>query len=143
MRKDGSQFWAHVVIDPIRGDDGEIIGFAKITRDVTERMQAQRTLEQARQALFQSQKLDAIGQLTGGVAHDFNNLLMAVMGSLELLRKRLPPDPKAQLLLDNAVQGAQRGAALTQRMLSFARKQDLKVEAVDLARLVADISGLI
>ena len=133
MRKDGSQFWAHVVIDPIRGDDGEIIGFAKITRDVTERMQAQRTLEQARQALFQSQKLDAIGQLTGGVAHDFNNLLMAVMGSLELLRKRLPPDPKAQLLLDNAVQGAQRGAALTQRMLSFARKQDLKVEAVDLA----------
>ena len=143
LRKDGSRFWAHVIIDPIRGDAGEIIGFAKITRDITERLHTQRTLEQARQALVQSQKLDAIGQLTGGVAHDFNNLLMAVMGSLELLRKRLPPDPKAQVLLANAMQGAQRGAALTQRMLAFARKQELKVEAVDVAALVAGISGLI
>jgi PAS domain S-box-containing protein len=143
IRKDGSRFWAHVVIDPIRGDDGEIIGFAKITRDITERMEAQRYLDQARQALFQSQKLDAIGQLTGGVAHDFNNLLMAVMGSLELLRKRLPPDPKANALLDNAMMGAQRGAALTQRMLAFARKQDLKVEGVDLHGLLDEMRGLL
>lgn len=143
LRKDGSRFWAHVIIDPIRNDAGEIIGFAKVTRDITERMQAQRELELARQALFQSQKLDAIGQLTGGVAHDFNNLLMAVLGSLELLRKRLPADPKAQVLLENAVQGAQRGAALTQRMLAFARKQDLKVEAVDIAELTSDMAGLI
>ncbi len=84
------RFWAHVVIDAIRDDDGELIGFAKITRDITERREAQRALEQAREALFQSQKMEAIGQLTGGVAHDFNNLLMAVLGSLELLRKRLP-----------------------------------------------------
>ncbi len=113
VRKDGVPFWAHVVIDPIRDDAGAIIGFAKITRDITERRKAQSELDETRQALFQSQKLDAIGQLTGGVAHDFNNLLMAVLGSLELLRKRLPPDPKAERLLENAVQGAQRGAALT------------------------------
>jgi len=143
VRKDGSRFWAHVVIDPIRSPAGRIIGFAKVTRDVTERHRAQEVLDQARQALFQSQKLDAIGQLTGGVAHDFNNLLMAVLGSLELLRKRLPSDPKSQLLLENAVQGAQRGAVLTQRMLAFARKQELKTEGVDLVSLVAGMSGLI
>ena len=89
MRKDGTRFWAHVVIDPIRDADGELLGFAKITRDLTERREAQQALEQAREALFQSQKMEAIGQLTGGIAHDFNNLLMAVLGSLELLRKRL------------------------------------------------------
>jgi PAS domain S-box-containing protein len=143
VRKDGTRFWAHVVIDPIRDDGGDIIGFAKITRDITERREAQRELDQTRQALFQSQKLDALGQLTGGVAHDFNNLLMAVLGSLELLRKRLPPDPQAERLLENAVQGAQRGAALTQRMLAFARKQDLTLQGVDVAALVRGMAGLL
>ena len=143
VRKDGGRFWAHVIIDAIRGDFGEVIGFAKITRDITERREALQTLETARQALFQAQKLDAIGQLTGGIAHDFNNLLMAVMGSLELLRKRLPPDPKAAVLLENAMQGAQRGATLTQRMLAFARKQDLRLEGVDIAALVQGMTGLI
>ncbi|MFC7399861.1 PAS domain S-box protein [Chelatococcus sp. GCM10030263] len=136
VRKDGSRFWAHVIIDAIRDDSGEVIGFAKVTRDITERMQAQRALDAAREALFQSQKMDAIGQLTGGIAHDFNNLLMAVLGSLELVRKRLPYDPRITPLLDNAMQGAQRGATLTQRMLAFARRQELKLEAVDLASLV-------
>jgi PAS domain S-box-containing protein len=143
VRKDGTRFWAHVVIDPIRNDAGELIGFAKITRDITERREAQRALDQAREALFQSQKLDAIGQLTGGIAHDFNNLLMAVLGSLELVRKRLPHDPKITPLLDNAVQGAERGAALTQRMLAFARKQELATEAVDLPILVRGMTGLL
>jgi PAS domain S-box-containing protein len=143
VRKDGTRFWAHVIIDPIRGEAGQIIGFAKITRDITERLRTQRSLEQARQALFQTQKLEAIGQLSGGIAHDFNNLLMAVLGSLELLRKRLPPDPKAAALLDNAVLGAQRGAALTQRMLAFARKQELKVEGVDITGLVEGMRGLL
>ena len=150
LRKDGSRFWAHVIIDAIRAPGGELLGFAKITRDLTERKAAeealrrsQDALEVTRQALFQSQKLDAIGQLTGGVAHDFNNLLMAVLGSLELLRKRLPDDPRARALLDNAVQGAERGAALTQRMLAFARKQDLRVESVDLLELVRSMSGLL
>jgi PAS domain S-box-containing protein len=141
--KDGSKFWASVVIDPIRGSDGVILGFAKITRDITERKQAERELEQAREALFQSQKMDAVGQLTGGVAHDFNNLLSAVLGSLELLRKRLPDDPKMLRLLDNAVNGAQRGALLTQRMLAFARRQDLNRVAVDVATLVRDMTDLL
>lgn len=135
LRKDGSRFWAHVVIDAIRDEQGQLVGFAKITRDVTERMETQRALDQAREALFQAQKMEAIGQLTGGVAHDFNNLLMAIMGSLELVRKRLPYDPRITPLLDNAMQGAERGAILTQRMLAFARKQALKMEAVDVASL--------
>ena len=144
VRKDGSRFWAHVVIDPIRDETGgEVIGFAKITRDITERMEAQQSLDKTRAALMQSQKLDAIGQLTGGVAHDFNNLLMAVLGSLELLRKRLPNDPRALALLENAVLGAERGATLTQRMLAFARKQDLRLEGVDVAALVQGITGLL
>jgi PAS domain S-box-containing protein len=122
VRKDGTRFWAYVVIDAVRHpSSGEIVGFAKITRDLTERKEAQQKLEETRKALLQSQKLEAIGQLTGGIAHDFNNLLMAVIGSLELMRKRLPDDPKLRTLLDNAVQGAQRGATLTKRMLAFAR----------------------
>ncbi|WP_298957130.1 MHYT domain-containing protein [uncultured Methylobacterium sp.] len=143
VRRDGSRFWASVVIDPVRDETGRVIGYAKVTRDITERKQAQETLEQTRTALFQAQKMEAVGQLTGGVAHDFNNLLMAVLGSLELLRRRLPDDPKLVRLLDNAVQGAQRGAALTQRMLAFARRQDLKPEPVALPDLVHGMSDLL
>ncbi|KQR61723.1 histidine kinase [Brevundimonas sp. Leaf168] len=143
LRSDGTRFWAHVVIDPITADDGEIIGFAKITRDITERANAQRELETAREALYQSQKMEAIGQLTGGVAHDFNNLLAAILGSLDLLRKRLPHDPRTTPLLENAIQGAERGAILTQRMLAFARKQELKLEAVDIPHLVRGMSEFI
>jgi PAS domain S-box-containing protein len=143
VRKDGTRFWANVVIDSIRDETGTVIGFAKITRDVTERMQAQRALEEAREALFQSQKMESIGQLTGGIAHDFNNLLTAVLGSLELLRKRVPEDPKITRLLDNAMQGAQRGAALTQRMLAFARRQSLTPEPVDIPALVRGMADLL
>ena len=143
VRKNGDRFWASVVIDPIRGEDGVLLGFAKITRDLTEREQTQRELDRAREALFQSQKMDAIGQLTGGVAHDFNNLLMATLSSLELLRKRLPNDPQALRLLNNAVQGAQRGATLTQRMLAFARRQDLKPVRIELPMLVHGMTDLI
>jgi PAS domain S-box-containing protein len=142
VRKDGTEFWAHVVIDPIY-NDGALAGFAKITRDVTERRRAEEALAEARAKLLQSQKMEAVGQLTGGIAHDFNNLLTAVLGSLELLGKRLPDDPKLRRLLDNAVQGAQRGASLTQRMLAFARRQDLKVEAVDVSDLVRGMSDLL
>lgn len=143
VRKDGERFRASVVIDAIRDDAGRPIGFAKITRDITEREQTQRELEVAREALFQSQKMDAIGQLTGGVAHDFNNLLMAVLSSLDLLGRRLPDDPLAKRLLNNAVEGAQRGATLTQRMLAFARRQDLKVGRVDLSQLLAGMNDLV
>jgi PAS domain S-box-containing protein len=143
VRKDGTHFQASVVIDAIHDDGGNLVGFAKITRDVTEREEAQRELERAREALFQSQKMDAIGQLTGGVAHDFNNLLTAIMSSLELLRRRLPPDPGADRLIDNAMEGARRGATLTQRMLAFARRQELNPERVDIPALVLGIADLL
>ncbi|MGF7147353.1 PAS domain S-box-containing protein [Sphingomonas zeicaulis] len=143
VRRDGNRFRASVVIGAIRDDGGRPIGYAKITRDVTEREQAERALEQAREALFQSQKMEAIGQLTGGIAHDFNNLLMAVLGSLELLGKRLSEDPLARRLLNNAIEGAQRGATLTQRMLAFARRQDLVVDRVDLPGLLMGMNDLV
>jgi PAS domain S-box-containing protein len=136
VRKDGTRFWANVVIDAIHDDDGQLIGYAKVTRDITEKKDAQRALEQAREELFQSQKMEVIGQLAGGMAHDFNNLLMAIMGSLELLKKRIPDSPDTARLFENAMAGAERGAALTQRMLAFSRKQELKVGAVDILDLV-------
>ena len=143
VRKSGARFWAHVIIDPIWTTDGELAGFAKITRDITERKQAHEALERTREALVQTQKMEAIGQLTGGVAHDFNNLLMAVLGSLELLRKRLPDDPGMTRLVDNAILGAQRGAALTQRMLAFARRQDIATGPVPLAELLNGMKELL
>jgi PAS domain S-box-containing protein len=143
VRKDGTRFWAHVVIDSIRDDQGRLLGFAKITRDLTERREAQRALEQAREAFFQAQKIEAVGQLTGGVAHDFNNLLMAILGSLELVRKRVPEEPRVTRLIDNAYQAAQRGASLTQRMLAFARRQELKLAPVDVPNLVRGMADLL
>jgi len=136
-------FWANVVIDPIRTVDGRVLGFAKITRDITERRQAGKNLEKAREALFQAQKMDALGQLTGGIAHDFNNLLTVIMGGLELIQKRVGDDPRIAGLIDNAMSGARRGATLTQRMLAFARQQDLKSEAIDVPALVRGLFDLL
>jgi PAS domain S-box-containing protein len=143
VRKDGTAFWANIVIDAVRAEDGSLLGFAKITRDITAQRHARKALEEARESLFQAQKMDAIGQLTGGVAHDFNNLLMVILSSLELLRKRVLDDARAMSLLENAVIGAKRGAALTQRMLAFARRQDLVVESIDIPTLIAGMSDLL
>lgn len=143
VRKDGTRFFAHVVVDPIWGDTGTLLGFAKITRDITEVTQAQQALEQTREALFQAQKMQAIGQLTGGIAHDFNNLLTVILGNLEIVRKRAADDPRITRLLDNATQGALRGVSLTQRMLAFARRQELKTEPVEIPTLVQGITGLL
>jgi signal transduction histidine kinase len=115
-----------------------------LNRDLEVRIeQRTREREQALAQLFEAQKIDTIGQLTGGVAHDFNNLLMAMLGCLELLKKRLAGDPTAQRLLDNALKGAERGAALTQRLLAFARRQELRPEAVDVPGLVAGMRDLL
>ncbi|HCS44483.1 MAG TPA: hybrid sensor histidine kinase/response regulator [Pseudomonas sp.] len=143
VRKDGTRFLAHVVVDPIWGETGTLLGFAKITRDITEVTQAQQTLEQTREALFQAQKMQAIGQLTGGIAHDFNNLLTVILGNLEIVRKRVGDDPRITRLVDNATQGAMRGVSLTQRMLAFARRQELKAEPVEVPALIQGISGLL
>jgi len=142
IRKDGSRFWANVVIDPIRTPDGTLLGFAKITRDLTERRDAQRALEEARDAIIQTQKMDAIGKLTGGVAHDFNNLLAVIVGSLDLARQRMATGGDIGRYLDNAMTAAERGATLTQRMLAFARKQELKLQSVDCITLVQDMAEL-
>lgn len=139
VRKDGKLIWASVVVDPIRDVDGSLIGFAKVTRDITKSRETQMALEQAREALFQSQKMESLGQLTGGVAHDFNNLLMVIQGTLQLVLKRVS-DPKASSLLQNALQAAQRGATMTHRMLAFARRQELRVEPVDVPNLVRNMA---
>jgi PAS domain S-box-containing protein len=143
VRKDGSRFLVHVVIDPIRNDAGQIIGFAKITRDITDSVKAQAALKEAREALYQSQKMESIGQLTGGIAHDFNNLLTVILGSLGLISKRLQDDHKCVALLDNAMAAAQRGSLLTQRMLAFARRQELDPKPVDVVALVRGMSELL
>ncbi len=143
IRKDGSRFWANVVVDPIRSDTGALVGFAKVTRDITESIEAQRALEKAREALFQAQKMESLGRLTGGIAHDFNNLLMAVVGGLEIVRRRVHDDPRVVPLLDNAIQGAQRGISLSQRMLAYARRQELHLELVDLSALVRGMADLL
>lgn len=142
VRNDNSRFWAHVIIDPIRDETGTITGFAKVTRDITDRYQTQQELDSAREALFQAQKMEAVGRLTGGVAHDFNNLLTIILISLNLAKKRAPDSPVLDLI-DNAIQGAERGAAMTQRMLAFSRHQPLRIETLVIADLVQGIQGLI
>jgi PAS domain S-box-containing protein len=142
MRKDGSRFWASVVIDPILDADGELMGFAKITRDITERHVAADQLERAREALFQSQKLEAIGKLTGGIAHDFNNLLNVIMNGLELLRMSRDPLVHAKSI-DTMSRAAQRGASLTQQLLAFARQQPLRQEAHDAGRIVRSFEAVL
>lgn len=143
LRKDGSRFWAHVVIDRITNDDGKIIGFAKITRDVTPQKDANEELERAREALFQSQKLESIGKLTGGVAHDFNNLLMIIYSSLEMIEIKSADPAHVLKLVGHAKLAVKRGSALTQRMLAFARKQELRMEIVDIRQLFNDISDML
>src|SRR5258706_3441343 len=107
VRKDGSVFWASVVLDPIRDDSGRLLGFVKVTRDITERRAQQATLEQAQAALAQAQKMEALGQLTGGVAHDFHNLLTVILGSLEALERRLQA---GRLDVAKFIETARRGA---------------------------------
>ena len=135
VRKDGTFFWASVIIDPIY-EDGRLVGFAKITRDITERRDAQLKLDQMHQQLAEAQKLDALGQLTGGVAHDFNNLLMIISGSLHTLKKAIGNDLKSQRAI-SAIEGAtKRGASLTSQLLTFARRQSVNPQAVDVAERI-------
>jgi PAS domain S-box-containing protein len=138
VRKDGSKFWAAVVIDAIRDTRGEVVGFAKVTRDITERMEAQRELRDTQEQLAASQKMEAVGQLSGGIAHDFNNLLMIVIGNLETVQRhaRESNNPNMQRALNNAMRGAQRAASLTQRLLAFSRRQALNPRPLDINKFV-------
>src|SRR4051812_28242731 len=132
VRKDGTFFWASVIIDPIRDDDGQLLGFAKITRDISERREAQQNLEKIQRQLAESQKLDALGQLTGGVAHDFNNLLMIVSGSLHTLKKIAGDDAKGLRAVQAIETATQRGASLTRQLLTFARRQSVYPQSIEL-----------
>ncbi|WP_049976144.1 PAS domain-containing sensor histidine kinase [Azospirillum sp. B506] len=144
LRKDGTRFWASVVIDPIRDETGTLRGFAKVTRDITERRKAQQALDEAREALAQAQKMEAIGQLTGGVAHDFNNLLQAISSSLELIEQRLSAGRSDIAPFTATARAAvDRAATLTRRLLAFARRQPLKPEHVDLNAVVAGLWDLL
>ena len=143
VRKDGSRFWASVVIDAIHGEDGKLIGFAKVTRDMSEKREAQLRLEESREQLFRSQKMEALGQLTGGLAHDFNNLLTAILGASDLALRNLDDAPKVQRMLDGIRNSAQRGASLTKQLLAFARAQPLELKQIDLKPFLGDVSTLL
>lgn len=143
VRKDGSLFWASVIIDAIRDEDGSLIGFAKITRDITDKRRAQLELQRAHEQLAQSQKLEALGKLTGGVAHDFNNLLMVVSGQAQLLRRHLKDDARSLRALDAVEASARRGEELTRHLLSFSRRQRLSPSPVSLADRATGLSELL
>ena len=140
-RKDGSFFWANVIIRPIYGSDGTLIGYAKVTRDDTERKLAEEQLAQSRNQLMQAQKMEAVGQLTGGIAHDFNNLLMVVIGNLENVDRNLGQiheehAGRLRRMVDNAVMGARRAATLTQKLLAYSRRQPLVPKPLDVNKFI-------
>ena len=145
VRKDGSHFWASVVLTALHDPAGNLRGFAQVVRDISEWRRQQETLEHNRIAMAQLQKMEAIGQLTGGVAHDFNNLLQSILGSIELLQRPGGfADPgRTARLLETGRRAAERGAALTQRLLAFARRQALAPQVVDVNKLVGSMSELL
>ncbi|HEX3423224.1 MAG TPA: PAS domain S-box protein [Sphingomicrobium sp.] len=143
VRKDGSRFWASVVLDAIRDEDGELIGFAKITRDMSQKREAQLRLDESREQLFRSQKMEALGQLTGGLAHDFNNLLTAILGACELGLRNLKNPDKVRKMLEGVRGSAQRGASLTKQLLAFARAQPLEIRQIDLKQFFGDVTTLV
>lgn len=136
MAADGRRLDVLISADPVGPDGGTATRVLGGLVDVTARRRAE-------EALRQSQKVEAIGQLTGGIAHDFNNLLAVVLGNLELLQRAGGRDPRTQRLIENAIAGVNRGAALTQRMLAFARRQDLRPAPVNAAELVAGMMDLL
>ncbi|MFL9825571.1 PAS domain S-box protein [Rhodoplanes sp. SY1] len=148
VRKDGRPFWAHVVIDAIRDEDGALVGFAKITRDVTERREAQTALQRAEAQRARAQKMEALGQLTGGVAHDFNNLLMIVGGHLKTLQALaagdLPPDdPKIVRAVEAIGIATRRGGALTRQLLTFSRRQTLNPVVIRIDERLDDFRAML
>jgi PAS domain S-box-containing protein len=143
VRKDGTRFRAGVLIDPIRNEAGELIGFAKVTRDLTERWHAEQQVERAREAMAQAQKMDAVGRLTGGVAHDFNNLLTIIRSSADLLKMPTLSPEKRERYLDAISDTADRAAALTSQLLAFARRQPLKPEVFDVGERIEGMRQMI
>jgi PAS domain S-box-containing protein len=142
VRKDGSRFWSSTVIEAIYDDAGALLGFAKITRDITDKKETQAALDQAREQLSQAQKMEAVGQLTGGIAHDFNNLLTIVLGNIDLLERR-STDERMQRQLGAMRHAAERGRSLTGQLLAFSRRQHLNPETLDVNMLLQRFVPLI
>jgi PAS domain S-box-containing protein len=142
VRKGGDRFWASVVIDVIRDEKGTLVGYAKIIRDITEKRDSAEALDRTKAALFQAQKLEAIGQLSGGIAHDFNNMLAVMASGLDVLSTRLR-DPRDLKMLEKIQAAVERGASLTQQLLSFARKQPLKLGKHNLNTLIAGFEAVL
>jgi PAS domain S-box-containing protein len=136
QRKGGELFWAHVVIEPIRDENGQLVGFAKITRDISERRAAELALQAAETQRAQAQKMDALGQLTGGVAHDFNNLLMIVLGHIQTLKRKVVDDARASRAAEAIEMAGRRGAALTRQLLTFSRRQPFNPTVVTLGERI-------
>ena len=143
IRKDGTPFWANVVIDPVRDPQGALIGYAKITRDITERRTAQVALQRAQEQLTHSQKMEALGQLTGGVAHDFNNLLMIVGGHVRIVKKLLHDNPRGLQAADAIETAAKRGETLTRQLLAFSRRQPLNPVVAELGQRIDTLRALL
>ena len=142
MRKDGSRFYASIVIDAIRNDEGELVGFAKLVRDITKQHEAEVALDTAREQMAQAQKMEALGQLTGGIAHDFNNLLMIVSGYAQMLQNRLGDSKDLQAV--QAIRAAAgRGEKLTRQLLAFSRSQQLMPVVVDLKARVEAVRDML
>jgi len=157
QRADGSYRWFKLRAIPVRNAQGGITRWFGTATDIMDLVDARETLRRSNdqleaavvartrerevvlRQLHESQKMESIGQLTGGVAHDFNNLLAVILSSLTLLKKNIPDDPRTAKFIDGAVQGAERGAALTKRLLAFARRQELKLEAVDILKLIPEL----
>jgi len=136
VRKDGSLFLAGVAITALRDESGELSGFAKVTRDLTERSRAAEELKKAEAQLLQAQKMEAVGRLAGGVAHDFNNLLGVIVGYAELLRGQLPDGDAGRGRIERILDAAARAAALTRQLLAFSRRQILQPRVLDMNELV-------
>ena len=123
----------NVIIDPIRDESGKLIGFAKITRDITERRDMQLALQQAQEQRAHAQKMDALGQLTGGVAHDFNNLLMVISGHVHALQKAVADEARLARAAEAISLAAQRGEALNAAAFTFARREIINPTVLDVA----------
>ena len=136
VRKDGSRFWASVLIDAIRDERGTLVGFVKITRDISERREAQLALQRAQEKLSYAQKMDALGQLTGGVAHDFNILLMIISGHLRIIKKLIKDDQRGLQAIDAIETATRRGENLTRQLLTFSRRQQLSPAVIDVSQRI-------
>jgi len=131
VRRDGASFRASIVIEAVV-ENGELLGFVKITRDITEQWQAQRLLRDAQRALRQTQQFETVGRLSRGLSHEFNNLLTTVGNALDLLSLRVGSDARAADLLATAQAATDRGALLTRQLLAFSTGQTLIREPLDI-----------